>query len=97
MPSPRTCRTIGPRLTVSTQTVERSTVGTAGFSRESPIVARMTPRTIAEIMMIRFFRFFAATFGPGNVHGRKARREAGRSHDSTISFRFACCHFFVSN
>ena len=33
VPRPRTCRTIGPRLTVSTQTVARSTVGAAGFSR----------------------------------------------------------------
>src|SRR5437867_2267992 len=33
VPRPRTWRTIGPRLTVSTQTVERSTLGTAGFKR----------------------------------------------------------------
>ncbi len=35
VPRPRTWRTIGPRLTVSTQTVARSTVGAAGLSRAS--------------------------------------------------------------
>ena len=35
VPRPRTWRTIGPRLTMSTQTVARSTVGAAGFNRAS--------------------------------------------------------------
>jgi hypothetical protein len=52
-------------LTVSIQTVERSTVGTAGFNRESPMVARIIPSAMAEIVMIRRFRFFAAAPGRG--------------------------------
>jgi hypothetical protein len=61
VPSPRTWRTIGPRFTVSIQTVDRSTPGTAGFSLDNPIVAKITPTAIAAIMMIRRLRFFAAT------------------------------------
>ena len=38
MPDPRTCRIIGPRLTVSIHTVARSTPGAAGLSRETPTV-----------------------------------------------------------
>ena len=38
VPSPRTCRTIGPRFTVSTQTVARDTEGAAGFRCDSPTV-----------------------------------------------------------
>ena len=34
VPRPRTWRTIGPRFTVSSQTVARSTVGAAGFRRD---------------------------------------------------------------
>ena len=41
VPEPRTCRSIWPRLTVSTQTVARSTLGAAGFSRETPTVMTM--------------------------------------------------------
>ena len=36
VPEPRTCRTIGPRFTVSIHTVARSTPGAAGFSRDTP-------------------------------------------------------------
>ncbi len=36
VPDPRTCRIIGPRFTVSIQTVARSTPGAAGLSRETP-------------------------------------------------------------
>src|SRR5437773_12402421 len=61
VPKPRTWRTIGPRLTVSIQTVERSTLGTAGFNREIATVARINPRTEAAMIMIRRLRFFAAT------------------------------------
>ena len=42
VPSPRTSRTIGPRLTVSIQTVARSTLGAAGFRRDSPSVMSST-------------------------------------------------------
>jgi len=50
---------------VSIQTVERSTLGTAGFKRDKPIVARITPSVIAEMVMIRRLRFLAATSGRG--------------------------------
>ena len=56
---------MGPRLTVSIQTVERSILGTAGFNRDKPIVARITPTATAEIVMIRRLRFLAATSGRG--------------------------------
>ncbi len=36
VPRPRTWRSIGPRLTVSIQTVDSSTVGAAGFNRLNP-------------------------------------------------------------
>ena len=36
VPRPRTSRTIGPRFTVSGQTVDSSTPGAAGFSLVSP-------------------------------------------------------------
>ena len=42
VPRPRTSRSIGPRLTVSIQTVARSTPGAAGFRRETPSVMRPT-------------------------------------------------------
>ncbi len=42
MPSPRTCRTIGPRLTISGQITARSTVGAAGFSRDNPTLTSTT-------------------------------------------------------
>jgi hypothetical protein len=45
MPRPRTCRIIGPRLTVSGQMTARSTVGAAGFSFESPTLTSTTARS----------------------------------------------------
>ena len=42
VPRPRTCRTIGPRFTVSMTTAERATVGAAGLRRDTPrVVTRM--------------------------------------------------------
>ena len=38
VPSPRTSRSIGPRFTVSVHTVALSTLGAAGFNRESAYV-----------------------------------------------------------
>src|SRR5947199_2525666 len=61
VPRPRTCRTIGPRFTVSIQTLERSTLGAAGFNRDKANVARINPTALAEIIKMRRFRFFAAT------------------------------------
>jgi hypothetical protein len=48
-------------FTVSTQTVERSTLGTAGFKREIAIVARINPSADAPMIIMRRLRFFAAT------------------------------------
>src|SRR3989440_1442620 len=61
VPRPRTCRTIGPFFTVSIQTLERSTLGAAGFKRDKANVARIKPIALAEIIIMRRFRFFAAT------------------------------------
>src|SRR5438477_12834669 len=61
VPNPRTCRTIGPFFTVSIQTLERSTLGAAGFKRDKANVARIKPTALAEIIKMRRFRFFAAT------------------------------------
>ena len=48
VPEPRTWRSIWPRLTVSTQTVARSTLGAAGLSRDTPtVMATMARRAIA--------------------------------------------------
>ncbi|MEJ7607329.1 MAG: hypothetical protein WKF37_13955 [Bryobacteraceae bacterium] len=57
---------MGPRLTVSVQTVARSTVGAAGFSRESPQVisgtAQSTTPMYKERRKIRFLlAFFLGT------------------------------------
>src|SRR5256885_14305859 len=61
VPRPRTCRTIGPFFTVSIQTLERSTLGAAGFKRDKAKVARIKPTALPAIIKIRRFRFFAAT------------------------------------
>ena len=59
VPSPRTSRVIGPRLTVSFQTTEPSTVGAAGFSRLSAYevpTTTMIPNTIIRIRRISRLR-----------------------------------------
>src|SRR5437868_5085564 len=61
VPRPRTWRTIGPRFTVSIQTLERSTLGAAGFKRDRANVAKIKPTALAAIIKMRRFRFFAAT------------------------------------
>src|SRR5882724_2340468 len=88
VPSPRTCRTIGPRLTVSTQTVERSTLGTAGFKREIAIVARIKPSADAAMIIIRRLRFFAATPVRGtSIEERFGAKPAGRTILWSVGFR----------
>ena len=60
VPRPRTWRTMGPRFTVSVQTVERSTLGAAGFSRitRNVTAARTTtPTAIVTICRLRFLAF----------------------------------------
>ena len=88
VPRPRTCRTIGPRLTVSTQTVERSTLGTAGFKREIAIVARIKPNADAAMIMMRRLRFFAATPVRGtSIEERFGAKPAGRTILWSVGFR----------
>src|SRR5262249_34608861 len=88
VPRPRTCRTIGPRLTVSTQTVDLSTLGTAGFKREIAIVARINPNTDAAMIMIRRLRFFAATPVRGTSIGERfGAKPAGRTILGSVGFR----------
>ena len=58
---PRTCRTIGPRFTVSIHTVERSTLGTAGFKRDNATVIKISPGPRPETMRMRRFLFLRAT------------------------------------
>src|SRR6266542_1407758 len=66
---------MGPRLTVSIQTVERSTLGTAGFNREIAIVARIKPSADATIALLRGYAYAR------HVHRGKIRRESGRPHN----------------
>ena len=63
VPEPRTSRSIGPRLTVSTQTAARSTDGAAGFSRDTPMVIRMMTTSADVAMAARLIFFFFATAG----------------------------------
>ena len=63
VPSPRTCRTIGPRLTVSIQSVPFSTPGAAGSSCERPAVTSRLTTTAATLQAIRRCRFRRATCG----------------------------------
>ena len=102
-PVPRTCRTMSPRLTVSSQTCARSTLGAAGLRFESP---RVVPARISRIAVTyitqRRFRSLAA-FGSAisirfqpSCRGR-ARRMKTRKCQVTRAFRqrgfvatFAC-------
>lgn len=89
VPRPRTWRTIGPRLTVSIHTVERSMLGTAGFSREIAIVATIKPRADKAIMMMRRLRFFAAMPTRGtSIEERFDENPAGRTIVSSFDFRW---------
>src|SRR5215475_14270118 len=61
VPTPCTCRSISPRLTVSTQTVARSTDGAAGFNRLNPRVRPASTITTTTEMTIRLILLFRAT------------------------------------
>ncbi len=90
VPRPRTCRTIGPRFTVSIQTLERSTVGTAGLRREIAIVARIKPSADVAMMRMRRLRFFAATPTRGtSIEERFGANPAGRTIVSSLGFCWA--------
>src|SRR5439155_19817941 len=91
VPSPRTWRTIGPRFTVSIHTVERSTLGTAGFKREMAIVAKINPSTEAAIIIMRRLRFFAATPSRGtSIEERFGVNPAGRTIVLSLVLSFGC-------
>ena len=80
VPRPRTWRTIGPRFTVSGQTVPASTVGAAGLSRESPTLTRLTTRRPAVANAICRIRFLLALDGRaismvGELDGKNADRD----------------------
>ncbi len=61
VPEPRTWRSIGPRLTVSTQTAARSTLGAAGFSWDTPnVMPRDHDDQPPSPMRMRRIRFFFA-------------------------------------
>src|SRR5437899_11147697 len=97
VPRPRTCRTIGPRLTVSTQTVDRSTLGTAGFKREIAIVARTSPSADAPMIIMRRLRFFAATPARGtSIDERLGANPAGRTILGSVGFRSGITVWFRS-
>src|SRR5439155_26800914 len=88
VPRPRTCRAIGPRLTVSTQTVDRSTLGTAGFKREIAIVAKINPSADPAMIMMGRLRFFAATPVRGtSIEERFGPKPAGRTILWSVVFR----------
>jgi hypothetical protein len=79
---------MGPRLTVSIHTVERSTLGTAGFNREIAIVATIKPRPEAAMTMMRRLRFFAAMPTRGtSIEERFDANPAGRTIVSSFGFR----------
>src|SRR6266404_7377810 len=79
---------MGPRLTVSIQTVERSTLGTAGFNLDIAIVARIKPSAEPAMIMMRRLRFFAATPMRGtSIEERLGANPAGRTIRSSFIFR----------
>jgi len=63
VPDPRTCRSIGPRLTVPIQIVERSTDGAAGFSRDTP--TEITVMTMSAATPYRIWRIFFLRLNSG--------------------------------
>src|SRR5580700_7925298 len=84
-PSPRTCRNIGPRFTVSVQTVPRSTVGAAGFSRITATDTVATARTTTVPMIACRRRFRVLSSGRAisiRLHGGNS--EAVVLHTVTI-------------
>src|SRR2546425_10100684 len=90
VPRPRTWRTIGPRFTVSIQTLERSTLGAAGFNRDNANVAKIKPTALAPIIRIRRFRFFAATPSRGtSIEERLGVKPLGLTIVESSSF-FGC-------
>ena len=63
-------------------------LGTAGFKREIAIVARIKPSAEPAIIMMRRFRFFAATPTRGtSIEERLDVNPAGRTIVSSFDFR----------
>ena len=61
VPEPRTCRSISPRLTVSIQTVARSTDGAAGLIFDTATLMTMMTRSAETPMMMRRIFFLRTT------------------------------------
>jgi hypothetical protein len=73
---------------VSIQTVDRSTLGTAGFNREMAIVATSNPSAETAIIIMRRLRFFAAIPTRGtSIEERFDVNPAGRTIVSSFGFR----------
>src|SRR5207253_10322952 len=90
VPTPRPCRTIGTFFTLSLQTLERPTLGAAGFNRDKANLANIKPTARAEIIKMRRFRFFAATPSRGtSMEERPGVKPAGLTMVESSSF-FAC-------
>src|SRR5207244_13154715 len=80
----------GPRFTGSLQTLERSTLGAAGFNRDNANVAKIKPTALAPIIRIRRFRFFAATPSRGtSIEERLGVKPLGLTIVESSSF-FGC-------
>src|SRR5258707_15283006 len=60
---PRTWRMMLPRFTVSGHTADASTVGDAGFNRETPYAAAERTTTAIPIQTINWRRFFSLMSG----------------------------------
>ena len=84
VPRPRTWRTIGPRFTVSIQTVERSTLGTAGLSRESSERHEDEPQDRAGDDNDPALALLFGDVRAWDIHGRGSRSKANRPHNSSI-------------
>src|SRR5438876_2623889 len=72
VPRPRTWRTIGPLFTVAIQTLDRSTLGAAGFNRDKANVANSNPTALTEISQCGACAFLRQRLG-GEHPSRKDR------------------------
>ena len=72
---------------MSIHTLERSTLGAAGFSRDNANVAKINPTALAAMMMMRRLRFFAATPSRGtSIEERLGVNPAGLTMVESSSF-----------
>src|SRR5271170_681768 len=93
VPSPRTCTTIGPRLTVSGQTVLASTPGAAGFRRyTAAAAAATTTRPIAPIAICRRSFFFLISGRAISIDWRYCNYHAILESALTHLYSIGYCH-----